>query len=249
MKAAVDKGALIAVTRSWLADPEVSAPIATALLARGRVAGATALETYGVWVMHSGETWIAVRRGTKYVPVPNGTRRFQCEFTIDRAAPWRVSVVDALSQYCRRAPRDYAVAAVDSALRQGLLSADDLQSLGEKLPRRCRHWLRRVNGRAESGLETILRLACEDEGWIVEVQVAFRGGRLDLVINGWLCIEVDGSQFHDVGEQAKKDRRRNTQLVQAGFRWHRFGYADVIYRLEEALEVIRALLRQGRPAR
>ncbi|HIY66328.1 MAG TPA: endonuclease domain-containing protein [Candidatus Agrococcus pullicola] len=104
-----------------------------------------------------------------------------------------------------------------------------------------------MNGRAESGLETLLRLACEDQGWDVEIQVPFRGGRVDIVINGWLFIEVDGSQFHDVGEQARKDRIRNKQIVQAGFRWHRFGYADVVHRLDETLAVIRAILLAGAP--
>ncbi|HIY65628.1 MAG TPA: endonuclease domain-containing protein [Candidatus Agrococcus pullicola] len=82
----------------------------------------------------------------------------------------------------------------------------------------------------------------------MQIQVSYRGGRLDLVIDGWLCIEVDGSEFHDVGKQASRDRRRNTQLVRDGYRWHRFGYADVVHRLDETIEVIRILLRQGRPS-
>ena len=89
-----------------------------------------------------------------------------------------------------------------------------------------------------------MRLACEDEGWDVQVQVPFRGGRLDLVINGWLCIETDGKD-HDDDDQARIDRRRNTQLASMGYRWHRFGYADVIYRLESCLQVIHTLLAQG----
>ena len=247
LKRAVDAGVLRALTRSWVADPDASHTIATALLLRGRVGGATALESYGVWVMHRGETWIAVRPGTTYLPAPEATVRYQCDFREDKTAPWRVSLLDALMQYVRRTERNFAIAAIDSALNLGILSRQDLESLAKKLPRRCKHWLRRVDGRAQSGLETILRLACEDQGWSVRVQVRFQGGRLDLVINGWLCIEVDGSEFHDVGAQARKDRLRNTQLVMADYRWHRFGYADVVYRLGETIDVIRRLLQQGRP--
>lgn len=245
---AVETGSLIKVARSWVAVPGVERRIVTALSMRGRVGGATALESYGIWVKSTGETWVAVKPGTHYASAESGIRIFQCVFTIDHTAPWRVSVVDALAQYCRRVSRNEAVAAIDCALQKRLLERREIRLLSDRLPRRCRSWLRRVNGKAESGLESILRLACEDEGWSVEIQVPFRGGRLDIVVNGWLVIEVDGSQFHDVGEQARKDRKRNTQLVRAGYRWHRFSYADVVHRLEETIDVIRILLQQGRPA-
>lgn len=248
LKLAVDAGELVRVTRSWVALPDTSRRVTTALAAHGRVGGATALESYGVWVETGGETWIALRPGAAYRTLPGADQRFECSFTVDAGRPWRVSLLDALLQYCKKASRNSAVAAIDSALFLGLLSRDELGQLAERLPKRCRPWLRRVNGRAESGLETILRLACEDQGWDVEIQVPFRSGRIDIVINGWLCIEIDGSEFHDVGAQAKKDRIRNTQIVQAGLRWHRFGYADVVHKLDETIAVIRKLLLAGAPS-
>ncbi|MGO1732088.1 hypothetical protein [Agrococcus casei] len=75
----------------------------------------------------------------------------------------------------------------------------------------------------------------------------FRGGSLDLVINGWLCVEADGAEFHDDEPQARKDRRRNNQIAAAGMRWHRFGYADIVHHLDRSIALLRTLLRQGRP--
>lgn len=247
LQRAMSAGRLIGIGRKWVTLPTVPGHILTAISLRGRVAAATALETYGVWVTHNDTVWLAVSPGSHYVPLPKAVKRIECRFEVDHWAPWRVSLLDALAQYCRRTSRNDAVAAIDSALHLRLLKPRELDQLAAKLPRHCRSWLRRANGDAESGLESILRLACEDQGWDVAIQVRFRGGRVDLVIDGWLFVEVDGSQFHDVGSQAKKDRLRNTQLVQSGYRWHRCGYADVVHRLDETVEVLRTILRHGRP--
>lgn len=247
LQSAVGCGSLIAPARSWVVRPDAHPSIAKALASHGRVAGSTALVTAGVWVTHEDSTWLAVKPGAHYAPLEPGTRRIECAFALDPAAPWRVSILDALAQHCSRASRNDAIASIDSALHKKRIVRSDLQKLARLLPERRRSWLKRVDGRAESGLESILRLACQDEGWSVDVQVPFRGGRLDLVINGWLCIEADGSATHDDEDQARKDRRRNTQLAAIGLRWHRFGYADVVYRLESCIRVIRTLLSQGDP--
>ncbi|WP_293699011.1 hypothetical protein [uncultured Agrococcus sp.] len=245
---AVRAGIVLAVGRKWLVLPDADSRIRTALEHRGLVGGAAALQSYGIWVTQSGLHVVAVKRKAHLGPLEPDVQRVQSEFRVDPSAPWRVTVLDALVQYCRRADRFDVIATVDSALHRRALNSAGLEALRRRLPARCREWLDRVNGDAEAGTESILRVACEDEGWCVQIQVSYRGGRLDLVIDGWLCIEVDGSEFHDVGKQASRDRRRNTQLVRDGYRWHRFGYADVVHRLDETIEVIRILLRQGRPS-
>lgn len=47
---------------------------------------------------------------------------------------------------------------------------------------------------------------------------------MDLLIDGWLVIELDGDEFHD----PVADRGRNATLVRLGYRIHRFGYDQVI---------------------
>ncbi|WP_213817083.1 endonuclease domain-containing protein [Glaciihabitans sp. dw_435] len=65
-------------------------------------------------------------------------------------------------------------------------------------------------------------------------------GRLDILINGWLNIELDGSEFHTT---PSSDRRRDAYLVSLGYRVHRFGYAQVIYDWPRVEATIRELLR------
>lgn len=244
---AIEQGLLRSPSRLWVMMPDAPISLRTALVYRGLVGGAAALETYGVWVLDTGKTVVAVKPNSHVEQLPAEVARVQGHFAVDPNAPWRVSLLDALLQYCTRASKYAAIAAVDSALHQRLLTPADLAELRIRLPGRCRGWLDCVDGRAESGLESIVRVACLEQGWSVEVQVRFRGGRLDLVVNGWLCIELDGSRYHDEGRQVGLDRQRNKQLVAAGMRWHRFGYADVVFHLDETIGIIRKLLLQGRP--
>lgn len=243
---AVASGELIAPSKSWVALPTVNEFVQKALGMHGLIAGATALLSYGVWVTHHDGLCIAVKPGSHYL-ADAGVTRIECLFDTDPRAPWRVGILHALAQHVQRAPRNDAVASIDSALHKRLIAPSDLAVLMQLLPKRCRPWLKRANGKAESGLETILRLACEDEDWDVQVQVPYRGGRVDLVINGWLYVEVDGSKYHDVAEQAAKDRARNNALATDGYRWHRFSYADIVHSLDASIRLLRTLLSQGDP--
>lgn len=244
IRSAVNLGILVAVTRSWVAAPDARPDILTALQLGGVVAGTAALETYGVWVTHPGAHVIALRPRSHRPRTGPDIECFEASFTLDRRAPWRVSLMDALVQMCRHATKRDAIASIDSALRKGLLVVDDLQELASRLPKAKRAWLRQVNGQADSGLESILRIACEDAGWQVEIQVPLQGGRVDLVLNGWLYIEIDGSEFHDFALQAKKDRYRNNQIAASGMRWHRFSYADIVHNLERSMATLRIILAQ-----
>ncbi|WP_293698653.1 DUF559 domain-containing protein [uncultured Agrococcus sp.] len=247
IRQAVADERVIAFTRSWVGSASTPAFIALALGMRGLVGGAAALRTYGVWVAETPHPVVSLPRKRALPTIPSGVGYCRGDGDADARFPWRVGVVEALAQYVRSTREYWAVAAVDSALNKGVITKDDLGTLASSLNREQRRWLRRVNRRAESGLESILRLACLDQGWTVEVQVTVPGGRVDLVINGWLFIEIDGSEFHDLAEQAKKDRARNNVIVRMGYRWHRFGYRDIRHDLDRSIETIRRILRQGSP--
>ena len=123
-----------------------------------------------------------------------------------------------------------------------------------------------MDARSESGLETIMRLGLGRLGCAVEPQVRIQGiapngrdGRvdfvvdgwlvIDFVVDGWLVIEVDGDGFHDPAA----DRIRNSVLVRRGYRWHRFGYQQIMTDWASVEATIVELLRYppgfARPAR
>ncbi len=248
IRAAVESGELQDVGRSWVVLPGTDPTIAAALRARGVLGGATALCSYGVWVTHVPVLQVATspRRGVKAITT---AERIWEPHDVD-AQPWRVTVLDALAQHAKRVPRDDAIASIDSAWHQGLVAEPDIDQLFRRLPQRCSAWRRLLDSRAESGLESLVRVPCRDRGWRVESQVPAPGdGFSDLLLDGWLYVEADGSEWHDNEQQAAKDRRRNRAITDRGDRWLRFGYADVVHDRERTIATIAALIAQGRPVR
>ena len=55
-------------------------------------------------------------------------------------------------------------------------------------------------------------------------------GKVDLLIDGWLVIEIDGYAHHSTREQFRNDRRRANLLAEKGFVLLRFSYEDVMHR-------------------
>lgn len=237
--------------RRWVACLNADPSATRAVALGGRLAAASALRSYGVWVTRSPGLWVASpQRASRLTQPGPGERRLWVRefFPVTDERLWRMSLRDSLAQYARIASAEDAIAAFDSALNSGLLRQADLADVLEHLPRRCRRLVQRTNRRAESGLETLLRLAALAEGWGVEVQVSINGvGRVDLVIDGWLVVEADGAEWHDDVVSQDEDRRREAQLVMRGYRWHRFRYGQVLEQMPLCIQVIRTILASGRP--
>lgn len=250
IRAAVEAGRVHRIGRVWLALPDAGPEARIAVAARGVLGGESALRSYGIWVSeHTGTCVVSPSTASRLPSLGPGTYRLRRDVAPAPTSPWRVGVVDALTQHLpRMTERDHIVATLDSALNRRLLTPDGLEVVMQRMPRRIRRLRRHLDRQAESGLETLLRLAIRDEGWSVESQVQVDGvGRVDLVIDGWLVIEADGSQWHDDHEAIERDRERNAALVLRGYRWHRFGYWQVMHDLADCVAVIRALLAGGRP--
>lgn len=249
---AVDAGRCVRAGRSWVALPDANPEALRAVAARGILGGESALRSYGIWVSHHTGVCIATRRTSSRLPDPGpGAYRVWRSDSPSLSTAWRVSIIDALAQHLPRLddPK-HAAATLDSALNRRLLTPVQLDALMQRMPRRIRRLRHRLDASAESGLETLLRLAMLEQRWRVESQVEISGvGVVDFVVDGWLVIEADGSAWHDDHESIGRDRERNAALVLRGFRWHRFGYPQIMNDLERCVAVIRELLAGGRPQR
>lgn len=246
IRAAVDRGEVRAVGRSWVMTLDAAPDVKAALEAGGVLGGATALRSYGVWITEEPRLQIATRPTTGVAAASAGDRIWE-SFEVDARA-WRVSIVDALAQHARRVAREDAIASIDSAWHRGLIAEPELNRLFSKLPRRFAPWRRLLDPKAGSGLESLVRVPCLDRGWSVESQVpAPGGGRSDLLLDEWLYIEADGDEWHDNERQAAKDRRRNRAITDRGDRWLRFGYAEVVHDRDRTIATIELVMAQGRP--
>ena len=154
-------------------------------------------------------------------------------------------------------PREEAVSVLDSALNQGLLSQSDRQLVlahlsGRKGARRARTWLDLAVDRAESPLETRLRLACLDGGlpppvlqWPIRDPDSGQQFRIDL---GWpsqlVGLEADGISVHASPAALYQDRHRQNRLAALvpGLKLFRCTWADT-YTPDTILNTLRHALQ------
>ncbi|WP_246140082.1 endonuclease domain-containing protein [Protaetiibacter larvae] len=203
------------------------------------------LRRLGVFVVQHDQLHVHVVRTAARVRAPKGPHRMH------RRALLRVPHPDALSVepldavfdgvLCQ-APRA-AIATIDSALHLGVLHPDDLEELFAALPRRFRRLRRLIDGRAESGPETLLRLILRSLGCMFEVQVLIRGvGRVDFLVDGWLIVECDSEQFHAGWDAQKADRRRDQAAAAQGFATYRPIAEDIMWHPEAVRAALVGLL-------
>jgi very-short-patch-repair endonuclease len=112
-----------------------------------------------------------------------------------------------------------------------------------RLPPRFASQLQEVDGRAQSGAESLVRIRLRRRGLRVEVQARVdRVGTVDLVVEGRLVIETDGREFHDHPDQFAKDRGRDRELAGRRYRVLRFTQQQVLHSWPQCEAAILAAL-------
>jgi very-short-patch-repair endonuclease len=187
-----------------------------------------------------------------HVAVPRNNSRTSELAIVHRTRPgrgWLASVPEALVQALGCLPPLEALVMVDSALHQRRTAARVLRAriVGPDSVRR-RGVLALADGRAESAIETVARVGIRSTGLPVVAQVFIPDvGRVDLLVDGWLVIEIDGYAHHSSRQQFRDDRRRANLLTQQGYVLLRFSYEDVLFRTDQMLAQIRFVHGSGRP--
>lgn len=155
---------------------------------------------------------------------------------------------------CRSLPLDEAVAAGDSALRKRRVSLPALVDAAALLPPalgrpQVRAVVARLDPLSGSVLESLCRLVLEDAGLRpFDTQRVIRVGkrRIARVDFAWpgerLVVEVDGFAFHADRASYRNDRRRNNELVLAGWRVLRFSWEDVVGSPQVVVDQVRRAL-------
>ncbi|WP_349899589.1 endonuclease domain-containing protein [Parafrigoribacterium soli] len=238
--------------RGWVATPDANPDAVRAIQLGGRLAGSSALATYGIWIDEDGGQIVACpSTASRLPPVAAGEHRLWADdvFPVIADKRWRVSVPDALLQLSRTAPRDSLIASVDSAIQLRQLTRGELRSLVRALPRRLRGIARELDGLAMSGTETRMRLALRRAGYEVRSQVRLPGiGIVDLLVDGWLIIELDSRRYHGGADNQLRDRTRDGNAVMEGYGHERFVWQQVRERMDWCLAVVERRLRDGSPS-
>ncbi|TJY69346.1 hypothetical protein E4J89_10440 [Arthrobacter sp. CAU 1506] len=99
---------------------------------------------------------------------------------------------------------------------------------------------------SDSPLEVIARALFRAAGLHVETQVQIRGvGRVDMVVEGRLIIELDGFDFHWDRATFLKDRRRNNAGMLSGLPTLRYVYEDLVFTPERVVAEVQTMLRRS----
>ncbi|PJI94059.1 DUF559 domain-containing protein [Luteimicrobium subarcticum] len=142
------------------------------------------------------------------------------------------------------AVRDSAVVSVDSAVQRGFVTVEEVAArVAPHAAARAAVVLGLVDGRSESVIETLARLALVDAGFAVVPQVVVPGvGRVDLLVEGTVVVELDGFAYHGDRSAYREDRRRDRELVARGLTVLRFTYEDVVQGPARVVDAVRAAL-------
>jgi very-short-patch-repair endonuclease len=261
IQAAVRRGDVIHVRRDRYLTADVDERFARAVRVGGRLTCLSLLAVLGVFVLENRDLHVHVdptssrlrfmRQNEKWnTRLDTARKRVKIHWAtlIDEAgASCSVGVLDAVAHavLCQ-APRS-AIATIDSALHQGFIVESQLAELFAALPARFRPLLPLVDGRAESGPETLVRLMARMLGCDIAIQVEFDEiGRVDLVLDGWLVVECDSKQFHSSWEAQVRDRERDLALAVKGFSTLRLTAATIMYRPDDAFAALRGLIESRR---
>lgn len=163
------------------------------------------------------------------------------------------SLVRSLRDLCRVLAFSAALVSVDSALRQGLVTAEEL-ALSAVVGRGSGR-LRRVGAaldpRAGSVLESLLRALLLDAGLpapCTQYEIRDRLGQFVARVDFcWpalrLVVEADGFAFHSDRAAYRADRRRLNELERLGWRVLRFSWEDVTERPDTVVALVRECLQ------
>ena len=251
----VDAGRLRPVRIGLYAEPDAPVELVRAARTGGAATATTAGEALGLWTPPDDRLQIAVPSGATRLRDPDDAtlmlqgdeavcvhwtaRMPSPRMLIDRIAPLLLVLEHAVR--CLRP--EYAVSLIDSALHERKLQPSQLALLAAALPAHLRPIVAAVDGRADAGLESVVRYLLRALGLDVVVHPILDGiGEVDLLVAGRLIIETDGKRYHTAEQAFQNDRRRDREAALRGYRVLRLTYQQVVEEWPTTVRAIFAIL-------
>ena len=241
LRRAVESGALHRVRRGWYAVPNARPEIVAAARIGGRLTCLDALRHHGVWSLPSGGLHVRVSSGVSLGRVAAGVH---IHWRPERLEPGLDDPAEALRMAASCVDLRQLVIAADSVANSRVLSPSQLRDVLDATPRgrraRALH-----DPAAESGIETMLRLALRRHRLHVRSQVNIPGvGRVDFVIGQRLVVEADGFEWHGGRDAFERDRSRDRELVRRGHVVLRSSYRQIVDDLDLVVRAILDVVRR-----
>lgn len=227
LRRAVARGELRRLRRDVYVSEAMPDSLQHALSIGGSACCTSALAEWGAWRPPGTGLHIAVPHNASRLAIPAASP-ITVHWSMEPVSRPRSTRGNALARLIGCLPRAETIAVIDSALRAGIASVEDVHVANSRASARRRIVLDDLDARAESGIESLVRVALRDPGLAVQPQVWIPGvGRVDLLVEGRVIVEVDGREWHR-GEQ-ERDYRRDLEAQRQGFRVVRVDYRHAIH--------------------
>jgi len=228
----VASGRMRSLRRGVYERPGACESVRVAAVHGGSLACVTAAEHLGLWVLH--------HDGALHVGLPAHGRAYphddcRCiahwsERDHELATFGGPTVRSVLRQILRCRGVEEFFVCLESALRQGRLTAADLRWLERHTNANARDAIAFARRDADSGLESLFRWRLRRHALRVRSQHTLVSvGRVDFLIGDRLIVEVDGAGNHDGESHRHRDLVRDANAAAWGYVTLRFDYAMVVY--------------------
>lgn len=254
IRESIGRGELARVINGWYAGTGAPNVAVLAMRMGGRLGCVSALGLHGAWYPPDSGTHVVFpssasgRRSAGRDQGESITRHWH-DRTDRTGSAFAVAPIDlALAEALRCQPDHYLIAILDSILHKRLMSRNRLVAIVHRGPERVHHLIDHLDARSESGTESITHYRLLMSGLATRIQVTLRAkDRLDLELDDWLAIEIDGREHHAQRAAFTKDRKRVVRIMREGRLVLQFSYATVIYEWDFVIETIRAVIAQYAP--
>lgn len=238
-------GVLVRARRGWYMVPELPEPLATAARLGGRVTGETLFAELGAWRLPGPRPIHIALASTRHRPMlPAHVRLHWSPYATPGLRERTDRAIVHLVRSCRA---DEAIMVLDSALHRGIVRPSEVSAALEGCASSGgRRVLAQIDGRAESGAETLVRLWLRRARIRARPQVAIGRYRVDFLIGSSLVVEVVGKEYHAPAAAFEADGTREAFLQSRGYVVLRVTAQQVFSRWEEVEGAIRAVVRMGR---
>jgi very-short-patch-repair endonuclease len=243
IKAAIAHGDIVALRRGLVGTPNADPVLRAALMPGGLLTCVSAAKELGLWTIKDpGQVHVWTHNGRH----PGPFIKHRGQLLGERGPGNYVAVLDCVLHAIRCRPRLEALVIAESAVRRKAVTRDQLLEL---LPGRRngvrREVVRSIGDDADSPLEVIARDLFRTAGLHVETQVQVRGvGRVDMIVERCLIVELDGFDFHWDRASFRKDRKRNNAAVLSGYPSLRYLFEDLVFTPEKVVAEVKAAVRR-----
>lgn len=226
----LDGGSLVRVRRGVYADSTVCAARLMAAAHGGPLACVAAARHIGIWVLPADDVvhvWLGGHsrafRHDGCACIAHGDEGPRNGFAIP-------AVPRVLRQILRCRGVEEFFVALESALRQGLITRAGVAWLRAHTNDAAREAIALARSDADSGLESLIRWRLRGRCLRLRSQVAIVSvGIVDFLIGDRLIVEVDGRANHDGPSHRHRDLERDANAASWGYVTLRFDYAMVVH--------------------